>query len=419
MQAILAFLLAVCLTTVSSKIYFEDRFLDGNINQWTISEAETEKLGKCEFGKPDPIYDEKEDGGMNTTEEARFYRYSAALTTPFSNKDSTLCVQFSVKYAEEINCAGGYIKLFGKGFKPKEFTGETPYEIMFGPDFCGYSTRLVHVIFSHEGKNHLIKQSIPFSLDNITHLFTLIVHPNNTFEVKADGKSIRNGSLVDDFDMLKPRMIDDPASKKPEDWVDDIMIPDPEDKKPDDWDQPQTIVDTNATKPNDWNDEMDGDWSPPLIDNPEYKGEWHPKNIPNPAYKGPWKAAQIPNPDFVDNPNLYSRTFEYIGLDLWQVQPGTLFDNFVITDDLSECEAHAKHWRPRFDAEMEVAKKEEEERVKKGEPPRYIQTSTNFDQLVRESEEKKEAEKEKGDTPQEKPEAEKDGKTVEKPHEEL
>ncbi|CUT99435.1 calreticulin [Echinococcus multilocularis] len=418
MRSTVAFLLTVCLTTVSCKIYFEDRFLDGNINQWTISEAEAEKLGKCEFGKYDPAYDE-EDGGMNTTESARFYRYSAPLKTPFSNKDKSMCVQFSVKYAQGIECAGGYIKLLGKDFKPKEFTGETPYEIMFGPDFCGYSTRLVHVIFSHDGKNYLIKESIPLTLNNISHLFTLIVHSNNTFEVKVDEESRRNGSLVDDFDILKPRTIDDPDVKKPEDWVEEVMIPDPEDKKPDDWDQPETIVDTNATKPADWNDEMDGDWSPPIIDNPDYKGEWSPRTIPNPAYKGPWKPPQIPNPEFVDNPDLYSRTFSYIGLDLWQVQSGTLFDNFIISDDLSECEAHAKHWRPRFDAETEAAKKAEAEETKTGEGvPRHFQTSSNFDQVMRELAKKKE-EGEKSDTPQEMPELEIEEETVKKPHEEL
>lgn len=31
---------------------------------------------------------------------------------------------------------------------------------------------------------------------------------------------------------------------------------------------------------------MDGEWEPPMIDNPEYKGEWKPKQIDNPAYKG-------------------------------------------------------------------------------------------------------------------------------------
>ena len=30
---------------------------------------------------------------------------------------------------------------------------------------------------------------------------------------------------------------------------------------------------------------MDGEWEPPMIDNPAYKGEWKPKQIDNPAYK--------------------------------------------------------------------------------------------------------------------------------------
>ena len=39
-------------------------------------------------------------------------------------------------------------------------------------------------------------------------------------------------------------------------------------------------------QPEDWDDEMDGEWEPPMIDNPEYKGEWKPRQIDNPAYKG-------------------------------------------------------------------------------------------------------------------------------------
>lgn len=40
-----------------------------------------------------------------------------------------------------------------------------------------------------------------------------------------------------------------------------------------------------ASKPDDWDDEEDGEWEAPLIDNPEFKGEWKPKMIPNPDYK--------------------------------------------------------------------------------------------------------------------------------------
>jgi calreticulin len=43
------------------------------------------------------------------------------------------------------------------------------------------------------------------------------------------------------------------------------------DIKPEDWEQPEHVADPDATKPEDWDDEMDGEWEPPMIDNPDYK----------------------------------------------------------------------------------------------------------------------------------------------------
>lgn len=57
------------------------------------------------------------------------------------------------------------------------------------------------------------------------------------------------------------------------------------------------IVDANAKKPDDWDDEEDGEWEAPMIDNPDYKGEWAVKRISNPAYKGFWEAKKIANPE--------------------------------------------------------------------------------------------------------------------------
>jgi hypothetical protein len=37
----------------------------------------------------------------------------------------------------------------------KDFSGDSPYGIMFGPDVCGTSTKRVHVIFTYKGKNLL------------------------------------------------------------------------------------------------------------------------------------------------------------------------------------------------------------------------------------------------------------------------
>lgn len=54
-----------------------------------------------------------------------------------------------------------------------------------GPDICGPSNKKVHVIFNYKGKNHLIKKEIRPKDDVYTHLYTLIVKPDQTYEVSA------------------------------------------------------------------------------------------------------------------------------------------------------------------------------------------------------------------------------------------
>lgn len=41
-------------------------------------------------------------------------------------------IQFSVKHEQNIDCGGGYVKLFDCSLDQKDMHGETPYEIMFG-----------------------------------------------------------------------------------------------------------------------------------------------------------------------------------------------------------------------------------------------------------------------------------------------
>lgn len=101
-----------------------------------------------------------------------------------------------------------------------------------GPDICGPGTKKVHVIFNYKGKNLLIKKEIRCKDDEFTHLYTLIVRPDNTYEVKIDNEKAESGSLEDDWDFLPPKTIPDPEAKKPEDWDDRAKIDDPDDKKP-------------------------------------------------------------------------------------------------------------------------------------------------------------------------------------------
>ena len=169
--------------------------------------------------------------------------------------------------------------------------------------------------------------------DVYTHLYTLIVRADNTYEVKIDNKKVESGELEADWDFLAPKKIKDPGGKKPEDWDDNEKIDDPEDSKPEDWDQPEHINDPDAKKPDDWDDEMDGEWEPPMIDNPDFKGEWKPKQIPNPNYKGPWIHPEIDNPDYVADDSLYKFSdIGAIGFDLWQVSNGFIRILFKILD---------------------------------------------------------------------------------------
>merc|ERR1739848_411513 len=206
--------------------------------------------------------------------------------------------------------------VFPSDFEPEELHGDSSYNLMFGPDICDYSTKKVHVIFNYEGKNHLIKKEIKCKDDQFTHVYTLALKQDNTYEVYIDGGSEKAGSLEEDWDMLAAKEIKDPEAKKPEDWVNDKEIDDPEDSKPDGWDdEPEYVADPDAEKPEDWDEEMDGEWEAPMIT----------------------------NPDFKEDANLYSYdSWGAIGLDLWQVKSGTIFDNFLINDDIDAAIAEAK-----------------------------------------------------------------------------
>jgi len=281
------------------------------------------------------------------------------------------------------------VKVGPKLDDPTTFGDPTPYNIMFGPDKCGYEKR-THLIFNYKGKNVLKKSDLPYKQDNdgTSHLYRLTVNADNTVRVEVDQKEIYKGSLKEDWELLKPKEIPDPDDKKPGDWVDDSMMDDPDDKKPDDWIEEKRIVDPDASKPDDWDDEEDGDWEAPMKDNPAYKGDWYVKRISNPAYKGVWEAKKIANPEFEDDDNLYKYAdFGFIGFDLWQVKGGSIFDNIIITDDVGEADAFASKWKEL--SEVEAAKKKEADDAKKAEDDKKAESADEDDD---EDEEKTESE---------------------------
>lgn len=335
------------LSLVNGKIYFKEDFNDASWkSRWTVPtgwKSESE-LGEWKWTAGE-WYGDAKDKGIQTSEDARFYGISSKLSEPFTNQNTDLVLQFSVKHEQKLDCGGAYIKLLGD-IDQSKFGGDTPYQVMFGPDVCGSSNRKTHVIFNYPPKddNLLIKEQVKCETDQKSHLYTLVVKPDHSFEVFIDLKSVRQGTLEDNWDFLEPKEIKDPSVSKPADWVDTKKIPDPSDVKPEGYDDvPAEIPDPDAEKPEDWDEEEDGAWEPPLIDNPAYKGPWKPKMIDNPAYKGEWKHPMIPNPQYVEDPNLHVRCKDCttIGFELWQVTAGTLFDDILLTDSFEEAKAYA------------------------------------------------------------------------------
>lgn len=358
----------LALALAEPTVYFKETFEDAGWEDRWVQSTHKSDYGKFKWTAGNFYGDAEKDKGIQTSENAKFYARGASFDS-FSNEGKTLVVQFTVKHEQKIDCGGGYLKVFPGTVELEEMHGDSPYNIMFGPDICGPGTKKVHVILRYKGENKLINKEIRCKDDEFTHLYTLILRSDNTYEVKIDNKKAEGGSLEEDWDLLAPKTIPDPDAKKPEDWDDRPKIDDPEDSMPEDWVQPEYIADPDAKMPEDWDEDMDGEWEPPMVPNPDYKGEWKPKQIDNPDYQGEWVHPEIPNPEYEPDDNLY--LFEDIGsvgFDLWQVKSGTIFDNVLICDD----EEYAKEfgdetWGETKGPEKEMKDAQDEEDRKKRE----------------------------------------------------
>ncbi|CAE8625947.1 unnamed protein product [Polarella glacialis] len=339
------------------------------------------------------------DVGLAVPEDAKHYGAAVKFPRIEGQKDVPFVVQYEAKFQWGVTCAGSYIKLFNsEGKQADAFQDDTPYVIMFGPDKCG-GTNKVHFILQHknpvsgkwEEKHCKDPPSVPN--DKLSHLYTLIIRPDNSFEIQVDGVTKTTGNLLTSMQppINPPKEIDDAEDKKPEDWVEEAKMDDPEASKPEEWDEDAParikdpaasmpegwnedavlkIADPSAQKPPDWDDEEDGEWEAPVImnpacsvgcgkweapttSNPDYKGKWYAPKIDNPAYKGVWKPRQVENPEyFVDETPAILPAIDGVGIDIWTMNSGMIFDNILIATDPSKAQAFAEQsWKLRRELE--------------------------------------------------------------------
>ncbi|XP_074723450.1 calmegin isoform X2 [Strix uralensis] len=377
----------------TGEVYFTETF-DGVLAGWVLSKTKKEDTDD-NIAKYDGRWEVEElkentvpgDRGLVLKSVAKHHAISAMLTKAFIFDKKPLIVQYEVNFQEGIDCGGAYIKLLSSSDNLilEYFFDKTPYTIMFGPDKCGEDYKL-HFIFRHKNpktgeydEKHAKRPDVDlkkFYLDKKTHLYTLVLKPDNTFEMLIDQTVVSKGSLLEDVvpPVNPPKEIEDPSDKKPDDWDESPKIPDPNAVKPDDWDEdepskiedpdavkpegwlddePQYVPDPNAKKPKDWDEEMDGEWEAPQIpnpkcetapgcghwvrpmkNNPNYKGKWKAPMIDNPNYQGIWSPRKIPNPDYFEDLHPFEMTtVSAIGLELWSMTSDVYFDNFIICSE--------------------------------------------------------------------------------------
>mmetsp|Transcript_10021 Transcript_10021/g.30073 ORF Transcript_10021/g.30073 Transcript_10021/m.30073 type:complete len:543 (+) Transcript_10021:66-1694(+) len=376
-------------TSIDGAFFFEP-FI--NTERWVRTEDENYQgelqlqsygvfRGKAEL--PDAL---PADQGLELSSAARKHGISTVFAEPLRTKGVGLVVQFELLLKQPLQCGGAYLKLLSadEAVPPAALNGDTAYTLMFGPDKCG-AVHKTHFILRHKSpvdgaikECHLVGETAaPPLSDKKPHLYTAVITPESEVKILVDGKEVRSASLLDETafsaPINPPKKVDDPDDSKPADWVDEPQMPDPASVKPDDWDEeaprliedpaaerpdtwepdePLQIPDPTAEAPADWDADEDGEWEAPLVPNPKCKpsgcGEWKRPQVANPAYKGKWVQAKIDNPAYVgkwaprqiDNPAYYYDAAPHdvmpiggVGIELWTMQDGILFDNILVATD--------------------------------------------------------------------------------------
>lgn len=320
-------LLLFLLTTAAATDFFHETF--ENDSAWTESttRSDYEKMGS---------FSVTEDGELKTTEKARFYTSFAPMSRSIEQHESDFVVQYSVRLDNvDFKCGGGYLKLMEYNEDISEINHETPYKLMFGPDFSCDGASKVHAIFG--AVDWYETPSAEILSDGKEHTFTLMLRSDNTYSYYVDHEEIHGGKIEEAWALNNPQQIKDPTISKPNDWPLPTIL-DMSHVKPDGYDElPLTVVDFTAVKPDDWDD---GIWEPPNIPNPSYHGPWQQRSIPNPQYIKPWSHPTISNPEYVHNATLYNQFsgVNVIGFELWNFDAGIVFDNIRVSDQLYEHE---------------------------------------------------------------------------------
>jgi hypothetical protein len=132
--------LALVLAAVTAEVYFEEDFSGDWESRWQAGTPPGKEMGKFAVTSGKWFVDEEAEKGLTCTEDMRFYSITSKMPKMASSKGKPLVIQFSAKVQNHqyAYCGGGYIKLLPDKADYSKFSGDDEYNVMFGPDLCGY-----------------------------------------------------------------------------------------------------------------------------------------------------------------------------------------------------------------------------------------------------------------------------------------
>jgi hypothetical protein len=178
-------------------------------SRWIESAANMEEGAAGHFGWGAGMYygDWEAQMGLMTTEDKKYYQISADFNKTISTKDRKLIISYTIKMERDVGSGGGYIKLLPEGLDQEHFTSDDTYDILFGPDVVHRLNAQVKFIIRRGEEYFSMNETIYCPLDELTHMYTLIIRPDCTYEIQIDGKHITSGRIRDQFKILGPQWV--------------------------------------------------------------------------------------------------------------------------------------------------------------------------------------------------------------------
>ncbi|KAJ3436639.1 calreticulin-3 [Anaeramoeba flamelloides] len=301
-----AFVFFLLLSFALSNVYFQETFDQDWKERWTIP---NEDLGEWQY-TTGPYYGSPElNHGIQTTSDKKHYLISSKFQKPLKTTlNKTLVIQYSYRNVQKLKCGGTYFKLFDTNFSPENFSAEDQYLIMFGPDECGVNGTPLHIILNYRGNYYKWRKNANFKIGERTKIYTLVFNPNNTYQVYIDMEMIDSGEIFHDFGVYTTKTISKIFSNERDSEI---------------YFTENTEHENNSESESESETETES----------ETESEGNSKEEIEILFE---EAEQIDNPKYVSPNELHVfENLDYLGIDIFQVESGTIFDSFLICDNFT------------------------------------------------------------------------------------